>query len=107
MCRYVPKNKKNQNFVYKNWKYEKLLYIATKINSMVEKINLTSYNSRALTFFVTNNNKLKKVFHDENDWNKIISLVNEKFSYNQEQYNHLKEKFNKSNNYDSSIKSNY
>jgi hypothetical protein len=59
------------------------------------KTNLTTYGERALTFFVTNNNKLKRIFHDTDDWDKVMSLVDETFVYTEEQYNHLKQKFDK------------
>lgn len=59
------------------------------------KTNLTTYGERALTFFVTNNNKLKRVFHDTNNWEEVMELVNDTFTYTEEQYNHLKQKFDK------------
>lgn len=59
------------------------------------KTNLTTYGERALTFFVTNNNKLKRVFHDTDNWDKVMELVDDTFTYTEEQYKHLKQKFDK------------
>jgi hypothetical protein len=62
---------------------------------MKAKINLKTYGERALTFFVTNNNKYKRIFHDTNDWGMIVALIDETFEYTEEQHLHLKQKFDK------------
>jgi len=67
----------------------------TNILKMKPKINLKTYGERALTFFVTNNNKYKSIFHDTNDWGTILELIENAFEYTEEQYLHLKQKFDK------------
>jgi hydroxymethylpyrimidine/phosphomethylpyrimidine kinase len=63
---------------------------------MKTKTSLKLYGAKALTFFVTNNNKTKRIFHDAKNWDIVQKMIDENFDYTEEQYLDLKNKFDKS-----------
>jgi hypothetical protein len=62
------------------------------------KTDLTTYNEDALSFFVLNNNKFKRVFimSDSNDFDEVIlPMVDENYIYTTQQLETLKIKWSK------------
>ena len=58
------------------------------------KVDLTTYNEDALRYFVTNNNKFKRVFIESKDFDSVIlPMIDKSFVYTQRQLEVLKKKW--------------
>lgn len=58
------------------------------------KVDLTTYNDDALKFFVTNNNKFKRVFIESKNFEEVVlPMVDNAFVYTPNQLEVLKKKW--------------
>jgi hypothetical protein len=58
------------------------------------RTDLTTYNEDALRYFVTNNNKFKRIFIESKDFDSVVlPMINNSFVYTQRQLEVLKKKW--------------